>query len=748
MIAQAAASTVSTRVHWPLQSLYKDLRVRYGIKVGLAGLLALYCTLVLRLEHPNWSILTVVVMMNSQFVGSITIKAILRVSGTISGALLGIWLCGSYASSPVILLTAVFFVIAFATYKFGQYPASQTPYFHFLVGLTMLTVATYGIDAPDQIWETGINRMLEVLVGAMSSLVVTSVLWPRYAREEFFEAGRAALETASKLLSIETEAYVHGQKVAEGVDQIRATFAQQLSTLRTLLQAGARESTLFRARLANYHAFLVSLTDLFQSALDLERRRQDESPILVNLRDELEAVNAAIMEEFAILTQPRLRHEKLPPSQLKERFALLEEKVGAIRAGPEKPFLTLPMGVVTAFLGHFSAIHAVCADLEDIRSAAEGLPRFGQLPPEHKAAWDFHPSIDWFWVKMGIKGGLAAVIALLLLRWIHPPGPAAIPLGAWVFTILSRPFVRAGGPGDLRIMQRTFFAGLCFIPTVGILHLSTPALSYYSVMNAALFGILFVFGFLTARMPGLTFGPQVVVLGISVFVGLNPQVPVPSLTIIESFLGLMLGMVIAAVVGRAIWPVLPQMLFRDDMLKFFIQLKALLNREPHQEKIRTQLAMLPVEALQATQQIRMTGFSSEERTRIIRLIRGLQSLVMQSTALISEGPQIPEAINAAVRPEFEPLEKEFDKMLDSFVLCFREGDARRQFPSLHDALARLDQGLGRIRDSGLFADQKLDVVIHTLDLANRYQAIAEALEECSSALQTLQLERYLGDYAL
>jgi uncharacterized membrane protein YccC len=748
MIARAEASVVSRRVEWPLQSLYGDLRVRYGIKVGLAGLLALYCSLVLRLEHPNWSILTVVVMMNSQFVGSITVKAMLRVSGTISGALLGIWLCGSYASSPVILLTSVFFVIAFATYKFGQYPASQTPYFHFLVGLTMLTVTTYGVDAPDQIWETGINRMLEVLVGALSALVVTSVLWPRYAREEFFEAGRAALETAGKLLTIETEAYVHGQKVAEGVDQIRVTFGQQLSALRTLLQAGARESTYFRARLANYHAFLVALTDLFQSTLDLERRRQNESPILENLRDELEAVNAAIAEEFAILTRPRPRHEKLPPSQLKERFALLEEKVSAIRDGPEKLFRTLPVAVVTAFLGHYSAIRAVSADLEDIRSAAEGLPRFGQVPPEHKSVWDFHPSIDWFWVKMGIKGGLAAVIAVLLLRWINPPGPAAIPLAAWVFTILSRPFVRAGGPGDLRIFQRAFFAGLCFIPTVAILHLSTPALSFYCVMNAALFGILFVFGFLTARMPGLTFGTQVVVLGISVFVGLNPEQPVPSLTIIESFLGLALGIVIAAVVGRVIWPVLPQILFRDDMLKFFVQLKALLNREPHQEKIRTQLAILPVEALQATHQIRMTSFSSEERARIVRLIRGLQSLVMQCAALISERPQIPETINAALRAQFEPLEKEFDRMLDSFALCFREGDARRPFPSLHDALGRLDQGLEKIRESGLLADQKLDVVMQTLDLANRYQAIAEALEECSSALQTLQLDRYLGDYAL
>jgi uncharacterized membrane protein YccC len=121
---------------------------------------------------------------------------------------------------------------------------------------------------------------------------------------------------------------------------------------------------------------------------------------------------------------------------------------------------------------------------------------------------------------------------------------------------------------------------------------------------------LFIFGFLTARMPGLTFGTQVVVLGISVFVGLNPQQPVASVTIIESFLGLTLGMVIAAVVGRLIWPVLPQQLFRDDLLKFLGQLKALLNNAPHREKIRTQLAILPVEALQAARQIRTRGFFS------------------------------------------------------------------------------------------------------------------------------------------
>jgi len=490
------------------------------------------------------------------------------------------------------------------------------------------------------------------------------------------------------------------------------------------------------------------LTDLFQSALDLERRRQNETPILEKLRDEVEAVNVAISEEFAILTRPRRRYEKLPPSQLKARFALLEEKVSAIRGGQENLFLALPAEIVTAFLGHYSAIRAVCDDLDNIRSATEGLPRFGQDQPESKVIWDFLPTIDWFWVRIGIKGALASVIALLLLRWIHPPGPASIPLAAWVFTILSRPFVRAGGAGDLRIFQRVFLAMLLFIPMVALLHLSTPVLANYAVMNLALFGILFALGFFTARLPGLTFWTQVAILSISVFVGLNPQQPVPSITIIESFLGLTSGMIIAAVVGRLIWPVLPQNLLRDDLLKFFFQLKALLNREPHPERIRTQLALLPVEAQQAARQIRMKGGSAAERAKISRLIRGLQALVMQSEALISDIDVLPEAVMSALRPEFERLEAEFKKMLDTFVECLRKGDCQRHFPTLRSALTKLDEGLERIRERGQLADQELDVLIHLLELVNRYQSTADALEECSTVIQTLQLNRYMGDYAL
>ena len=71
-----------------LLSPFSDLRVRYGIKLSLASLLSLYVALVLRLEHPNWAVLTALVMMNSHYVGSTAVKAMLRCIGTIGGALL------------------------------------------------------------------------------------------------------------------------------------------------------------------------------------------------------------------------------------------------------------------------------------------------------------------------------------------------------------------------------------------------------------------------------------------------------------------------------------------------------------------------------------------------------------------------------------------------------------------------------------------------------------------------------------
>ena len=68
-IAQAGSFSFTRDWSWPIRNLLSDVRVRYGIKLGLAGLLALFLTQILRLPDDAWAILTVFVMMLSQVRG-------------------------------------------------------------------------------------------------------------------------------------------------------------------------------------------------------------------------------------------------------------------------------------------------------------------------------------------------------------------------------------------------------------------------------------------------------------------------------------------------------------------------------------------------------------------------------------------------------------------------------------------------------------------------------------------------------
>jgi hypothetical protein len=123
----------------------------------------------------------------------------------------------------------------------------------------------------------------------MRSLLVTSVLWPRYAREEFLEAGSAALKTVNRLVLANVQASIDAANEGSETEELHTVFDQQLTGLRNLQQAGARESTLFSARLSNYNAFLVSLTNLFHVGLYLSRHRV-EPWFLDHIRQETESL--------------------------------------------------------------------------------------------------------------------------------------------------------------------------------------------------------------------------------------------------------------------------------------------------------------------------------------------------------------------------------------------------------------------------------------------------------------------------
>jgi hypothetical protein len=400
------------------------------------------------------------------------------------------------------------------------------------------------------------------------------------------------------------------------------------------------------------------------------------------------------------------------------------------------------------FYRGFAALRSLRDELNNLRRLAQGLPPLDQTAAETKLLSDFLPTIDWFWVKIGIKGGLAAVISILLLMWINPPGPALIPLVAWLPTVNRRPFLRAGGTGDLRSFQNGFLAALGLAACAALLILVTPFLADYLVMNLALFLILFVFGFMTARSAGVNFWMQIGMLIIYTFVGLDPQQAVPTPTIIDTFVGFITGMGIATVVGRLIWPVLPQMVMRDNLIALFADIKGLLNGDRHQEKIQTQLAVLPVEALHASRQIRIAGCTEQEKARLGALVRALQTLVTRTMVLVSRRHILPEITQAILRPRCERVEGEFKQTLDAFAECLRQGDCRRDLPSLYRTLSEMEGAPESICQSEILDDLQPEAPVRVVELVDHYRATCEALEECRRLIGTLKIHRYWGHCGL
>jgi hypothetical protein len=210
-------------------------------------------------------------------------------------------------------------------------------------------------------------------------------------------------------------------------------------------------------------------------------------------------------------------------------------------------------------------------------------------------------------------------------------------------------------------------------------------------------------------------------------------------------------MFIGTVLGRLLWPVLPQRVLRDNLLAVLAQIKALLNGDPHREKIQTQLAMLPVEALQAARQIRIVGCSQEEKAKLVALVRALQTLITRISQLLSRRdmlPEITEQILPILKPQSERLEIEFKQILDAFTECFRQGDCRVQLPTVRGALTAMDDAIRQIRDRNMLAGLPLEAPLRVLDLVERYHATADALDECGRLIRTLDIQRYWGDYAL
>ncbi|MGH8047147.1 MAG: FUSC family protein [Chthoniobacterales bacterium] len=725
---------------------FENVAVRQGLKMAIAGMLAFYYALWQHLGSPGWCIFTVVVLTLAQYVGAIAEKSVLRGIGTVVGALLGIWLVGCHGDQPLFVMAGCFVVAAFGTAMFG---GNFYPYAFFLSALTMIVVVNDTMTDPSQVWRIGSARVEEIGVGIVASMVVTSVLWPRYARVEFRKNFRSALRDAGRIaisrgrMLLECDA--SGAMEPE-IQKLEISFSTRMNALRLLVRYGQRESQYFRARLPIGMRMIGELGACFEAAVSLGQRLPSKSRYRDLVAGELQNIHEQLEREFDELST-RDDLSKIN-ADFQSAFDECDRRLLEVREqGATK---SIPLQEAMDFSAHYVALRDLAERLRVLRECLWEIHALREvITPPGSAGKPAVFQLDSYWIRNGIKGGITATLALLYVNWLNPPGGATLPFAAWLCTAMSRMY--PGGEGDRRTFTYVIRVAVAGLVYAALLFVITPFLSDYFAMNMFLLIGLFLLGYVIASQGGISLYAQ---CGMLFFVGtisMNPQNPVDAQAIFNCYFGVVLALILSSLVQRLLWPLLPQREICRLFAEYFACCRALLGKVDEKESSRLQdrIALIPPEAAAWINVTTTPEYPKGESKRLIDLLHCAQRLGYSILSARKRAQlEIPAELWKPLAADVDFIEKACQEALLKLEEAFTSGHRGTMPASQLDIFQRLEEPLRSLRQRYLAGEVTFPQAIPFLGAMDFFENSARKIDQCAAQLGNLSLEKYSGDYAL
>jgi len=546
------------RAAWePLDSFLADPAVRNGIKFALAGTIALFFALLIRLDEPTWAVTTAFVLSTPKFVGAIAEKTVLRIVGAFCGAVIGYLITGSLQQNPALFLAAMGGLVATTTALYG---GTLAPYGFRQCGYTATLVATQGLMNPAFSWHVGLARCEEICLGIIVTMIVTTTVWPRYARKEFSDEVRGTLLILGRLFRQRADGFLSGG--AGEVPDVLGTIGGRLAKLRKMIRLGSMESTGFRRRKPRVDAVVAQLGVLSTSLSNFGRTLPAESRLREYIEAEITALHEAMAKTIEALADPAADDAS--------RRASLDRTADCLRSYESRLLAfrldglgeNLPVDESLEHAGYALSVHEIFDSLSELATLLPAVDD-GQAESFPLIRFEKFTLPDGGWIRAGIRGGLAVAAGLLLLDWLHPPGGDLLVVGTYLFTAFSLENTdRKGDLGVFNVLVCTVLACIVFFL---FLLVAAPMMSSYAVLNILLGTSLFFTGYLLEKGVIRSFATLVSLLMCVILVGLNAQRPVGFQDIAGPVMCLVLAATLSALMRRLIWPALPQNELRDRL---------------------------------------------------------------------------------------------------------------------------------------------------------------------------------------
>ena len=692
-----------------------------------------------------------VLVLNTRYLGSSVDKGVLRITGTLAGAVIALFLIGFLAQERFLF---IFVVAVLNAFLFYMMQGSRYPYSWFVCAMTILIVGFGSVENPDNIFHSAVSRVSGVILGIISSLLVHGLLRPSRAGDDFEKQLRNILHEASELLELKYSDYILDRSDANQIVKIERNIISGLPKLKSTLNAAAYDTGRFSRFLKSYNV-LITQTDSLVNLIYVISQTFKNCYTYPSLKFNIQKSQAfsEIMELITSYTRKLVSDCDLSrdgtivnddsafQAEFQTKLDSLTEEFKSQGLDPES---TLAFFIMRTKLEELaSLIIKIRSILLSVESPGKSEIFNASQPEIFEIEESFSITSPRF--MKAITSALMIMLASII--WITtdwPLGYSSFLLFVWIIS-----YVNIVSPA---VPTKPILSGFIWAAAVGsvMYFLLMPQLDNYQQLAPLIILMFFPFCYkMNNPSPLISVWGMIASVLLVMFANISEVQTYSFSTYVNTFIGTGGGLLIGLVILSIFSYRRPEKEFKKQMILFFgsceEMLKQLDKHKPWTPKGRSILFSGRKELINHIKNtILWAGALNYERTpdndktKVESLLSSLEDITFRLDSLEQARQEFKdESSITSLRKKWtdmhQGLNQEFKMLKDSIS----KGEQVPDFPDISELVKQISEDLKEIRKRE-GADKNLsELAVRILLVAGFYQSLAASLAECREQVNRL-----------
>lgn len=412
----------------------------FALRTVSAGLIALLAAYALKLDHPQWAMMTVFIVAQP-VAGMVLAKGFYRLLGTLAGGLAAIGITTVFGTNPWVLVTVLAVWIGICTFV-SSLLRNPEAYGAALAGYTAMIIGLPAFGQPHLVVDLAVARCAEIVLGIVCAGVTSRLILPKLASD--------AIISRLKRCILDLATYAAGAFSGGDTATLSALHRKLVADTQTLgeMRAYARlEAPSFAPRAHPVRRTIGQLLSALSAARALHSHAAPKNAALIPVRSELQALVGDLAAKPGALDDTAPWVEQLDAISAKAR----QLPDASIDQGDDRVGTITRLTIAADFA---EALKQVLRGLDALRAPVTRTGRASRQPAlvVHRdypgasrnavraALATLLVAAFWLTTKWSEAAGTVILVAVVSSLFAARPDPVQVSWGFFKGTLLALPF--------------------------------------------------------------------------------------------------------------------------------------------------------------------------------------------------------------------------------------------------------------------------------------------------------------------